>query len=117
MRPFLLPFASESDLPAWTDIASGSLLGALVVFLVTGSIRGWITWPPEKKRMQDTIDLLTSELQKSNTNAQRALPTTARLVEVVEQRVAEPEVKISRADLIAALRTVASEGKKVVGDE
>lgn len=117
MPLILLPFASDvSGLPPWTAYPAIFLLLTGIGWLVTASARGTITWPPEKKRMQDTIDMLTAALRDSNANAQRVLPTATRLVEVVEQRVVHPEpppAKIDRDTLLAALREVTAETTEV----
>lgn len=115
----LISFAADpAGLPSWTAYPAIALLLGGISWLVTASIRGTITWPPEKKRMQDTIDLLVSVLQDANADTRRLLPTATRLVEVVDQRVVHPpEAKISRADLLAAIRDVASEVEAVTKND
>lgn len=101
----VVAWASDPLSAQWYDVIRDSIFAMLLATIVVASFRGWITWPPEKKRMQDTIDLLVEELKRSNANTERALPTTARLVEVVDQRVHEPEqIAISHEALVAALR-------------
>jgi hypothetical protein len=103
----VMDMATDPISGAWFDAAKDSLLVLIIVTLVVGSVSGVITWPPHKRLLQKIIDDQALALKTFTDNANRAIPTTQRVVELVEQRVIpqpEEERHPQDEDLLEAVR-------------
>lgn len=104
----IIPLAADDPLglPTWTAYPAIFLLITGIVWIVRWSINGTITWPPEKKRMEDTIAAQAATITQFEENANRSIPTTQRVVEFVEQRIvpaATADDKVG-GELLSAVR-------------
>jgi hypothetical protein len=116
---WLVPLASDPISSAWVDRARDSLLVLIIVTLVAGSMTGVITWPKHRQLLEKIIDDQAKALLEFTNNANRAIPTTQRVVELVEQRmIPAPEPESHDDDILAAIRSltgVVSEMKESQG--